>query len=323
MKKIVDMIKPIKLIEVKSEIGAGTRGASMGVDAIKIAALDFGSNFFKKYKSVEVQTENQLLLEPVVHDYAKRIKGIYTLNERIANEIKKTLLNDEVPIVLAGDHSSALGTISGIKMAYPNKRIGVIWIDAHADIHSPYTTPSGNMHGMPISCVLGEDNKDRQQNKPDDETIEYWEKLKNLGGICPKIQYNDLVYIALRDFEPQEEYLIKKNKVRIFNLQEIRKKAVERVAIESLNYLDHCDIIYVSFDVDSMDSRISSGTGTPVPNGITEKEAGNLIYYIMRSKKIVCFEMMEINPTLDSRNLMAENAFEILQKATNQLSNDF
>lgn len=317
------MIKPIKLIELKSEIGAGTRGSSMGVDAIKIAALDFGSNFFKKFKSVEVPNENHLLLEPVVNDYAKRIKGIYTLNERLANEIKKTLLKEEVPIVLAGDHSSALGTISGIKMAYPNKRVGIIWIDAHADLHTPYTTPSGNMHGMPIACVLGEDNKERQQNKPDDETIEYWEKLKNLGGITPKIQYNDLVYIALRDYEPQEEFLIKKHKVRVFNLAEIRKKAVERVAIESLNYLDHCDIIYVSFDVDSMDSRISSGTGTPVPNGITEKEAGNLIYYIMRSKKIVCFEMVEINPTLDKENLMAENAFEILQKATNQLNNDF
>ncbi|MBL7935889.1 MAG: arginase [Bacteroidia bacterium] len=317
------MIKPIKLIEVKSEIGAGTRGSSMGVDAIKIAALDFGSNFFKKFKAVEVQNENHLLLEPVVNDYAKRIKGIYTLNDRLANEIKKTLLKEEVPIVLAGDHSSALGTITGIKMAYPNKRVGVIWIDAHADLHTPYTTPSGNMHGMPIACVLGEDNKERQQNKPDDETIEYWEKLKNLGNISPKINYNDLVFIALRDFEPQEEFLIKKNKVRVFNLQEIRKKAVERVAIESLNYLDHCDLIYVSFDVDSMDSRISSGTGTPVPNGITEKEAGNLIYYIMRSKKIVCFEMVEINPTLDKENLMAENAFEILQKATNQLNNDF
>lgn len=317
------MIKPIKLIELKSEIGAGTRGSSMGVDAIKIAALDFGSNFFKKFKSVEVPNENHLLLEPVVNDYAKRIKGVYTLNERLANEIKKTLLKEEVPIVLAGDHSSALGTISGIKMAYPEKRVGIIWIDAHADLHTPYTTPSGNMHGMPIACVLGEDNKERQQNKPDDETIEYWEKLKNLGGISPKIQYNDLVYIALRDFEPQEESLIKKHKVRVFNLAEIRKKAVERVAIESLNYLDHCDLIYVSFDVDSMDSRISSGTGTPVPNGITEKEAGNLIYYIMRSKKIVCFEMVEINPTLDKENLMAENAFEILQKATNQLNNDF
>ncbi|MBA3662606.1 MAG: arginase [Bacteroidetes bacterium] len=317
------MIKPIKIIEVKSEIGAGTRGSSMGVDAIKIAALDFGSPFFKRYKTVEIPTENNLLLEPVVHDYAKRIKGIFSLNERIAKEIQKTLHAEQIPIVLAGDHSSALGTISGIRMAYPEKRLGVIWIDAHADLHSPYTTPSGNMHGMPLSVVLNEDNRDKQQNKPDDETVEYWEKLKNLGGICPKIHYNDLVFIALRDFEPQEDYLIKKNKVRVFNLQEIRKKAVERVAIDSLNYLDHCDLIYVSFDVDSMDSRISSGTGTPVPNGITEKEAGNLIYYIMRSKKIVCFEMVEINPTLDKENLMAENAFEILQKTTNQLSNDF
>ena len=318
------MIKPIKIIEVKSEIGAGTRGASLGVEAIKIAALDFGSPFFKKFKSIELKTENHLLLEPVVHDYAKRIKGIHALNERIASEIQKTLIEENsVPIVLAGDHSSAIGTISGIKMAYPDKRIGVIWIDAHADIHSPYTTPSGNMHGMPIACCLAEDNKDKAQNKLDDETSEYWEKLKKLGGISPKIHYSDLVYIALRDFESPEDYLIKKNKVRVFNLQEIRKKAVERVAIESLNYLENCDMIYVSFDVDSMDSRISSGTGTPVPNGITEKEAGNLIYYIMRSKKIVCFEMVEINPTLDKENLMAENAFEILQKATNQLSHDF
>jgi arginase len=296
----------------------------MGVDAIKIAALDFGSAFFKRHKTIEVENENHLLLEPVVHDYAKRIKGLYALTERLAETIKKTIVKDgSIPIVLAGDHSSALGTIAGIKMAYPKKKLGVIWIDAHADIHSPYTTPSGNMHGMPIACSLNEDNKDKAQNKLDDETIEYWEKLKNLGGISPKIEYEDLVYIALRDTEGPEEYLIKKNKVRVFNLQEVRKKAVERVAIEALNYLDKCDLIYVSFDVDSMDSRISQGTGTPVPNGITEKEAGNLIYYIMRSKKIACFEIVEINPTLDKENLMAENAFEILQKATNQISNDF
>jgi arginase len=316
-------IKPIRIIELRSEIGAGTRGASMGVDAIKIAALDFGSPFFKRYKPTEVPNENNLLLEPVVHDYAKRIKGIYNLNERLAKEIVKTLKAGQLPIVLGGDHSSSIGSISGIRMAHPDLRVGVIWIDAHADLHSPYTTPSGNMHGMPIACILGEDNKDRQQNKLDDETIEYWEKLKNLGGISPKIQYSDLVYIALRDYEPPEDYLIKKNKIRTVTLQEIRKKAVERIAIDSLNYLDHCDLIHVSFDVDSMDSRISSGTGTPVPNGITEKEAGNLIYYLMRSKKIICFEMVEINPTLDKENLMAENAFEILQKATNQLSHDF
>jgi arginase len=316
------MIKPIKIIGVKSEIGAGTRGASLGVDAIKIAALDFGSPFFKRHKITDIQDENQRLLEPVVHDYAKRIKGVHALCERIAKEIQKTVKEGAIPIVLAGDHSSSIGTIAGLRMAAPEKRLGVIWIDAHADIHSPYTTPSGNMHGMPIACCLAEDNMEKAQNKLDDETAEYWEKLKSLGGITPKILYSDLVYIALRDFEPAEDYLIKKNKVRVFAVPEIRKKAVERIAIESLNYLDHCDMIYVSFDVDSMDSRISAGTGTPVPNGITEKEAGNLIYYIMRSKKIACFEVVEINPTLDKENLMAENAFEILSKATNQLSHD-
>ena len=316
------MIKPIKIISVKSEIGAGTRGASMGVDAIKIAALDFGSPFFKRHKVTDIADENHRLLEPVVHDYAKRIKGVHSLCDRLSKEIMKTVKEGSIPIVLAGDHSSAIGTISGIRMAAPDKKVGVIWIDAHADLHSPYTTPSGNMHGMPIACSLGEDNMDKIQNKLDDETIEYWDKLKNLGGINPKINYGDLVYIALRDFEPAEDYLIKKNKVRVFTVPEIRKKAVERIAIESLNYLDHCDYIYVSFDVDSMDSRISAGTGTPVPNGISEKEAGNLVYYLMRSKKIACFEMVEINPTLDKENLMAENAFEILSKATNQLSHD-
>ncbi len=316
------MIKPIKIISVRSELGAGTRGASMGVDAIKIAALDFGSPFFKRHKVTDIPDENHRLLEPVVHDYAKRIKSIHILCERISKEIQKTVKEGSIPIVLAGDHSSAIGTIAGLRMAAPDKKVGVIWIDAHADLHSPYTTPSGNMHGMPIACSLGEDNMDKVQNKPDDETMEYWERLKTIGNIVPKINYSDLVYIALRDFEPAEDHLIKKNKVRVFTVPEIRKKAVERIAIESLNYLDHCDYIYVSFDVDSMDSRISAGTGTPVPNGLTEKEAGNLVYYLMRSKKIACFEMVEINPTLDRENLMAENAFEILSKATNQLSHD-
>ena len=317
-------MKTIKLIEVKSEIGAGTRGSSMGPDAIKIAALDFGSSYFKKHKSVEVPNENRLLLEPIIHDYAKRIKGVLALCEKVAKEVSKSLADGKTfPIVLAGDHSSAIGTVAGIKMAYPDKRIGIIWIDAHADMHSPYTTPSGNMHGMTLAALLGEDNMEMAVNKPDEETVEYWNKLKNLGGASPKINYSDIVFVGLRDFEAQEDALIKKNKVRIFNLTEIRRKAVERVAIDSLNYLDQCDLVYISFDVDSMDSSISKGTGTPAPNGITEKEAGNLIYYLLRSRKVFCLEFVEINPTLDKENLMAENAFEILLKASNQITNDF
>ncbi len=317
-------MKSIRLIEIKSEIGAGTRGASMGPEAVKIAALDFGSSFFRKNRPVEIPHENKLLLEPVVHDYAKRIKGVYTICERVAKELAKTLKDPRFfPIVLGGDHSSAIGTVSGIKMAFPEKRVGVIWIDAHADLHSPYTTPSGNMHGMTLAALLGEDNMEMAINKPDEDTIEFWNNLKEMGGVNPKVQYSDLVYVGLRDMELQEESIIKKNKVRIFNITEIRRKAVERIAIDSLNYLDQCDLIYVSFDVDSMDSAISKGTGTPAPNGITEKEAGNLIYYLLRSRKVCCLEMVEINPTLDKENLMAENAFEILLKASNQITNVF
>ncbi|HTA28782.1 MAG TPA: arginase family protein, partial [Bacteroidia bacterium] len=193
-------MKQIKLIEVKSEIGAGTRGASMGIDALKIAALDFGSYFFKRNKSVKVPVENRLLLEPIKNEFAKRIVGVYTVVDKLSKEVQKAVeAPNTFPIVLLGDHSSSMGTVAGIKMAHPDKRLGVIWIDAHADIHSPYTTPSGNMHGMPIAAMLDEDNMENKVNNPEEETIQYWEKLKSLGGIKPKILPSDLIYVSMRD----------------------------------------------------------------------------------------------------------------------------
>lgn len=315
-------MRGIKIIEVKSELGAGTRGASLGVDAIKIAALDFGSRYFKKYNSVEIPNENHLLLESTGSQYAKRISGVLTVVERVAEEVSKTLSKKEFPIVLAGDHSTSAGTISGIKKTFPKSKLGVIWIDAHADLHSPYTTPSGNLHGMPLAIVLDEDNIESKVNTVDQETVNYWFQLKNIGNISPKITYRDLVYISVRDTEAPEEYLIKKHNVKNFTTADIRKRGVERVAIDALQQLDECDLIYVSFDVDSMDSAISKGTGTPVANGLTEREAGNLVSRLMTSDKICCFEMVEVNPTLDKENLMAENAFEILVRATNSLIND-
>lgn len=314
-------MKKIKFIEVKSELAAGTRGASMGPDAIKIAALDYGSTLFKKIESVEVSTENQLLFESPGSPYAKRIKGILQVIDRTATAVRNSLKNNEFPIVLAGDHSTAAGTISGIRMAYPKQRLGVIWIDAHADLHSPWTTPSGNMHGMPLSAVLGEDNISNKMNKPDKDTLDNWAKIKKLGGISPKIDWNDLVYIALRDVEPEESYLLKKNKVKIFSTNDVKRNGVEKIARDTLAQLNRCHMIYISFDVDSMDSSISKGTGTPVRNGITEKEAGSLLVRLIQNEKVCCFEIAEVNPTLDKENLMAENTFEILQRVVSQLTN--
>ncbi len=314
-------MKKLKFIEIKSEIGAGTRGASLGVDAIKIAALDYGSSLFKTIHSVEVPNENHLLFEAVGSPFAKRIKGIINIYEQLSKEVANTIKSNGFPLILAGDHSTAGGTIAGIKMANPKQRLGAIWIDAHADMHSPYTTPTGNMHGMPLAVALGEDNAINKINKLDKDTTELWNKLKRIGGPGPKINYRDLVFISLRDIEPEEAFLLKKHKVKVFTTAEVKRNGVEKIARDALAHLNACDQIYVSFDVDSMDSSISKGTGTPVRNGITEKEAGSLCLRLVQNGKVCCFEICEVNPTLDKENLMAENTFEILQRVVAQLTN--
>lgn len=309
-------MRKAKLVLLRSELGAGTRGASLGVDALKIAAIDLKSDYFKRYDTVEVSDENWLLLEKIKFKYAKRIRGIIKIYERLSKTVSKLLSKDVFPIVIAGDHSTAGGTIAGIKLAFPEDRIGVIWIDAHADLHSPYTTPSGNIHGMPLATALAEDNIDQQSNDIDDKTVELWEKLKNSGGIQPKIGYRDLLYIGVRDTEAQEDYLMTKHNIRNITTRELRMKGVEEVIQEAIAYLDHCDKIYVSFDVDSLDPKISVGTGTPVPNGLRIKEARELMVGLCGHPKICCFEVVEINPTLDTENSMAETAFKILEAAT-------
>src|SRR4051812_28127666 len=233
-------MKKLKFIEVKSEIGAGTRGASMAVDAIKIAALDYGSALFNQIPSIEVPNENKALFDSAGQMHAKRIKNITALCDRVANTVKTSLKNNEFPIVLAGDHSTSYGTITGIRMAYPKQKLGVVWIDAHADIHSPWTTPSGNMHGMPIAAALGEDNASNRMNRPDKETLELWTKFKNLGGFSPKIDYGNLVFISLRDVEPEETFLLKKHKVKIFSVADVKRNGVERIARDALSYLNKC-----------------------------------------------------------------------------------
>jgi arginase len=312
-------MKNIKLIEVPSEIGAGTRGASLGIDAIKIAALDFMSNFFVHFPSEKVETENQLLFEPIQSPYAKRIGGMLTMYDRVSKAVSDTFKNNFFPLIISGDHSTAGGTIAGIKFAKPKSRLGVIWIDAHADLHTPYTTPSGNLHGMPLSASIGEDNEESKVHDLDEKTKKEWNQLKNFGKISPKVLPEDIVFISLRDFEKEEKYLIDKYGMKVITTAEFRKKGVENVVRALTKLLNDCTDIYVSFDVDCLDSSISKGTGTPVSNGLREREAEDLVSKLMQNPKICCFEITEVNPTLDKENLMSEIAFNILQRSVNVL----
>jgi arginase len=312
-------MKNIKLIEVPSEIGAGTRGASLGIDAIKIAALDFMSNFFIHFPSEKVTHENKLLYEPIESPYAKRIKGIVTMYDRVSKAVQDSLKNNFFPVVISGDHSISGATIAGIKAARPKGKLGVIWIDAHADLHTPFTTPSGNVHGMPVATAINEDNLECAVHQPDDETVRYWNQLKHMCKISPKVLGEDVVFISLRDYEKEEKFLIDKYGMKVITTGEVRRKGPENVVRSVLRYLADCTDIYISFDVDSLDSSISIGTGTPVGNGLREREAEDLISKFMQNRKVCCFEITEVNPTLDKENLMSEIAFNILQRSVNVL----
>ena len=305
-------MKDLIIIEVKSEIGAGTRGASLGVEAVKIASLDLGSDFFRKYDSVEVEHVNEVLFNSAEHAYAKFIDGVLIMEERVCLEVYEQLFEERFPMIMAGDHSTSYGTIAGIKKAFPKKRLGVIWIDAHADLHTPFTTPSGNMHGMALAMACDLDNLECKVNNPKGETIDYWEQIHNVGVPGAKIYPEDVVFISVRDLEKAENYLINKYGMSLIETEEVRKTGADETARKAIKMLDHCDLIYVSFDVDSIDSRFSTGTGTPVPNGLTPEEAKLLNAELVKDPRVCAWEMAEVNPTLDTENKMSETAFEVM-----------
>ncbi|MBC8173117.1 MAG: arginase family protein, partial [Chitinophagales bacterium] len=160
-------------------------------------------------------------------------------------------------------------------------------------------------------------NKVSQINQPEKQTIEAWDRLKKIGGITPKITFKDLIYIATRDLEKPERFIVKKNNVKIYSVQKMRETGIQFVVEDALRRLEHCERIYVSFDVDSMDANVSRGTGTPVKSGLYESEAFQLMSGFAKSEKVCCVEITEINPTLDNKkNLMAEIALEILEQTT-------
>ena len=312
------MKRQIKLLKNRSDIGAGTRGADMGIDAIEIAAINNGNDYFNNYPFVDIATHNESIYNMVTESFAKRIQHVYEQCQRV-RQVTENVINDGFfPLVLAGDHSSALGTMSGVKAAFPDKRMGVVWIDAHADLHSPFTSPSGNIHGMPLGAAIYDDNLECHVNKVSEGTQAFWNKLKNIGKDGPKVKGEDIVMFGVRDTEEPENKQIEKYGIKNFMVHEVRYRGVDTCVKECLDRLAGCDLIYISFDVDSLDcDLISYGTGTPVPKGFAPDEIIAIISGILDSGKVECLEIVEVNPLLDNKgNKMAETAFGILNAVT-------
>jgi len=307
---------PTKILICSSEVGAGKRGASLGPDAVRIAAVNLLYNLFYQIPSDEIKVQKLNRYSPE-YKSAKYIKLIASTHAKICRKMCNTHLQGYKTLIFSGDHSNAAGFISGFREAYPDKKIGVIWIDAHGDIHSPYTSPSGNMHGMPIAILLGHDNTEAHTKKMKPEVIKNWEKIKRTGKskITPKLLPEDIVYIDIRDLEAQEWAAIKTLKIKHYTPQDREKKGTQKIADEVVTYFEGYDGIYVSFDVDSLDPSISRGTGTPVEGGLSLEDAKTLLKTFTRMHNFKSLEVTEVNPLLDTENKMATAVVKILRES--------
>lgn len=312
-------MRPLKIIKNRSDIGAGTRGSDIGIDALEIAAINSNNDFFNKYPFEDVKTHNESIYDKVKCTFAKRIKFVLEQCERLRDVVFENLNDGYFPLILSGDHSSSIGTMSAINKYLSGNKFGVIWIDAHADLHTPFTTSSGNVHGMPIAAALGINNSSDSINQVNNYTLSNWNKLIKLGFSQPILESNNLVYMGLRDLEPQEKEFILNNSIKNLNVQEIRIKGVNNFVGNVIEYFNSVDKIYISFDVDSLDpNSVSRGTGTPVSNGFEPIDIISIIKELIKTNKVIALEVSEINPLLDNKgNIMAEKTFEIIKKIFN------
>jgi arginase len=292
--------RTVAVLGVPLDLGAGRRGTDMGPSAVRIAGLHeqirklgFGSVDLGDLEIPAVETlENADPRAKFLPEIARACRQAHDL-------VVDSLEKGRIPVVLGGDHSVAAGTISGVAHHHrkEGQSIGVLWVDAHGDMNTPKTTPSGNIHGMPLAAVLGHGPKE----------------LTHIGGFAPKVKSSRTVLLGVRDIDPEERKFIAKSGVRVFSMSEIDEKGMKRVMEEALPILTASTAgFHVSFDMDGIDPNYAPGVGTAVPGGLTYREAHLLAEMCARSGKVTSMEVMEVNPVLDVANRTGHLAMELI-----------
>jgi arginase len=293
------MPQKIRIIGVPMDLGASRRGVDMGPSALRAAGLQ------ARIKQLGHQVEdigNISVKQPEELSYGeKRAKYIGEITDAckdLGAAVLKSLEEGYLPVVLGGDHSIAAGSISGVSAHFrkEKKSIGCIWLDAHSDMNTPETSPSGNVHGMPLSAIMGYGTGE----------------LDELFGFKPKIEPQNVVLVGVRDLDTHEKKFIKKLGVKAFTMREIDERGMREVMSDALKYaMDDTDGIAVSLDMDFVDPSDAPGVGTPVRGGVTYREAHLAMEMIADSESMVSMEIVEINPIIDEHNRTALLAVEL------------
>jgi len=282
------------------DLGASRRGVDMGPSALRVAGLQ------AKLKQLGRQVEdigNIIVKQPEEQHYgvknAKYLEEISVTCKGLADIVLKTLDEDLLPLVLGGDHSIAVGTAGGAAAHYhkESKRIGLIWLDAHGDMNTPESSPSGNVHGMPLASIMG-------YGPPE---------LTDLGGVKPMVEPRNIALVGIRDLDAKERRLVKDSGVHIFTMRDIDERGMREVMAEALRFAsDDTAGIAVSLDMDFVDPSDAPGVGTPVRGGVTYREAHLALEMIADSRAMVSFELVEINPVIDLHNTTATLGVELV-----------
>lgn len=293
-------MKKVVILGVPLDLGAGRRGVDMGPSALRVAEI--AEKVSEMGHSVEDRGNISvpMIQKQRTHSNAKLryLEEICAVNEELAKAVKEIYEAGDFPLVLGGDHSIAIGSIAG--MASPKDRLGVIWLDAHGDFNTSDTTPSGNIHGMPLAASAGLGDS----------------RLVNCGGFSPKILPQNAVLIGIRQLDPPERAALKEEEVPVYSIADVDKLGMHEVIRRTLEYLDsRVDRIHLSFDMDVLCPEEAPGVGTPVKGGLTYREAHLAMELLSQSDKICSMDLVEVNPTLDEKNKTAELAVELVLSA--------
>ena len=285
------------------DLGADRRGVDMGPSALRIAGIDarLRNLGYRVVDEGDVQVRRPEVLD-VAHSRLKYLDEIAESCDNLADTVASVMNAGNFPLVLGGDHSMSIGTIAGLAThcREAEKRLGVLWIDAHADMNTADSSPSGNIHGMPVAVSFGLGH----------------ERLTSVGGAYRKIDPENIVMIGLRSVDLGEKQLIREKAIRSYTMHDIDRLHIHRVITDALDYLiARCDHIHVSFDLDSIDPEIVPGVGTPVPGGLSWREAHYLMETIAERGALGSLEIAEANPILDDRNKSARVAADLVSSA--------
>ena len=289
--------RPVGIFGVPMDLGQDRRGVDMGPSAIRYARIeaclkDLG------HSVTDLGNAGVPIPETVAAgEGVKQLAAVKSVCEEVCHRAAGIVEEGLFPIFLGGDHAIAIGTISGVARSFSGLRTGVIWVDAHADFNTPATSPSGNIHGMPLATLTGRGHPD----------------LVGIGGQGASVRTDDVVVIGLRSVDLEEKRLLREAGVRVYTMKDIDAYGAGRVVRNAIKSLAHVDRVHLSLDLDALDPEVAPGVGTPVRGGLTYREAHLLMELLNEADLVSSLDVVEVNPILDVKNGTATLAVELVE----------